>query len=96
MGTTKRPSPRKLAGKLKRIRTRSKLSQGDIAKRLDVKDRASISLYENGQREPPLVILLAYARLAKVPMETLVDDHLDFAYEPKATAKKAAKGRRGK
>jgi transcriptional regulator with XRE-family HTH domain len=76
MGTTKRPSPRKLPGKLKRIRLRLGLSQGGITKQLKVKDRASISMYENGQREPPLAILLAYARLAKVPMETLVDDKL--------------------
>ena len=74
MGTTKRHSPRKLAKKLKRIRTDLGLSQGGIADHLGVKDRVSISLYENGKREPPLVILLAYARLAKVPMETLVDD----------------------
>lgn len=78
MGTTKRPSPRKLAKKLKRIRTGLKLSQGGIAEKLRVKDRASISMYENGKREPPLTILLAYARLARVPMETLVDDKLDL------------------
>jgi transcriptional regulator with XRE-family HTH domain len=76
MGTTKRPSPRKLPKKLKRIRTRLKLSQGGIADKLGVKDRASISMYESGKREPPLTILLAYARLAKVPMENLVDDKL--------------------
>jgi transcriptional regulator with XRE-family HTH domain len=78
MGTTKRHSPRKLAGKLKRIRTDLELSQGEIADQLGVKDRASISMYENGIREPPLTTLLAYARLAKVPMETLVDDKLDL------------------
>ena len=81
MGTTKRPSPRKLARKLKRIRINLSLSQGEIAKRLDVKDRASISLYENGKREPPLTVLLAYARLARVPMETLVDDKLDLPWK---------------
>lgn len=78
MGTTKRHSPRKLARKLKQIRLGLDISQGEIADQLNVKDRASISLYENGKREPPLVILLAYARLAKVPMETLVDDKLDL------------------
>jgi len=76
MGTTKRPSPSKLAGKLKRIRVGLKLSQGGIADQLGVKDRASISMYENGKREPPLTVLLAYARLAKVSVESLIDDKL--------------------
>lgn len=72
----KRPSPTKLAGKLKELRENLGLSQGEIATRIGVKDRASISGYERGEREPPLPTLLAYARLAKVPMETLVDDKL--------------------
>jgi hypothetical protein len=39
--------------------------------------RASqISQYEQGQREPTMMLVLAYARLAKVPMETLVDDKI--------------------
>lgn len=76
MGKTKRPYPFKLARKLKRIRVRLKLSQNEIARALDVKDRASISVYENGQREPPLPTLLAYARLGKVSVETLIDDEL--------------------
>jgi transcriptional regulator with XRE-family HTH domain len=55
-----------------------KLSQGEIAAQIGVKDRASISGYERGEREPPLPVLLAYARLARVPMETLVDDKLNL------------------
>lgn len=43
-----------------------------------MKDRAGISGYEPGEREPPLPVLLAYARLAKVPMKVLVDDELDL------------------
>jgi transcriptional regulator with XRE-family HTH domain len=78
MGKTKRPYPHKLARKLKRIRVKLKLSQNEIARALGVKERASISVYENGQREPPLPTLLAYARLAKVSVETLIDDKLDL------------------
>jgi transcriptional regulator with XRE-family HTH domain len=37
-----------------------------------------ISEYESGKREPPLPVLLRYARLAGVPMEMLVDDDLDL------------------
>ena len=78
MGTTKRPYPRKLARKLKQIRSRAGLSQNEIAKRIGVKDRASISLYENGQREPPLPTLLNYARLADVSTDVLIDDKLNL------------------
>ena len=74
----KRPYPARLANKLTEIRLALGFSQGQIASLLGVKDRASISGYERGEREPPLPVLLAYARLAKVPMETLVDDEIDL------------------
>jgi transcriptional regulator with XRE-family HTH domain len=78
MGRAKRDYPRKLAGKLKRIRVRLKLSQGEIAERLDVKDRASISQYENGKIEPPLPVLLKYARQIGVSTDVLIDDRLSL------------------
>ena len=74
----KRPYPLKLADKLRRLRENLGLSQGDIAARIGVKDRASISGYERGEREPPLPTLLAYARLGKVRVEVLIDDELDL------------------
>jgi len=52
------------------------MSQGEIAKALGVPNRASISGYERGDREPPLPTLLAYARLAKVSVESLIDDDM--------------------
>jgi transcriptional regulator with XRE-family HTH domain len=76
MGKTKRDSPRKLASKLRRIRLSLRLSQGDIAKQLGVKERASISGYERGEREPSLPVLLKYARLAGVSTDVLIDDKL--------------------
>lgn len=36
--------------------------------------RSRISEYESGKREPSLLILLAYARVARVHLETLIDD----------------------
>jgi|ERR1041385_6495720 DNA-binding XRE family transcriptional regulator len=74
----KRPYPLKLAEKLKKIRLNLGLSQAQIAAQIGVTDRASISGYERGEREPPLPVLLAYARVARIPMETLVDDELDL------------------
>jgi len=76
MGKTKRDTPRNLAKKLRQIRLSLDLSQGDMASRLDVKERASVSGYENGTREPPLPILLKYARLAGVSTDVLIDDKL--------------------
>jgi hypothetical protein len=38
----------------------------------------SISGYERGVREPPLLILLKYSRIAGVYLEVLVDDTLDL------------------
>lgn len=35
-----------------------------------------ISEYELGKREPPLLVLLAYARVAGIHMEHLADDSL--------------------
>ena len=74
----RRQSPRHLARKLAQLRIGLGLSQSEIAKAIGVNNRASISGYERGDREPPLPTLLAYARLAKVPMETLVDDALEL------------------
>lgn len=74
----KRPFPLNLAKKLTTLRRNLGLSQGQIATQVGVRDRASISGYERGEREPPLPILLAYARLANVSMETLVDDEIDL------------------
>jgi transcriptional regulator with XRE-family HTH domain len=37
-----------------------------------------ISKYELGVSEPPLIILLQYARVAGVHMEALVNDELDL------------------
>lgn len=74
----KRPYPLKLADKLRRLRESLGLSQGEIAAKIGVKDRASISGYERGEREPPLPTLLAYARLGKVKVEILIDDELDL------------------
>ena len=78
MGSTKREYPRKLARKLTQVRTNAGLSQSEIAKELGVKDRAIISQFEGGKRQPSLPVLLKYARLARVTIDVLVDDKLDL------------------
>jgi hypothetical protein len=39
---------------------------------------SQISDFEQGKREPPLLVLLQYARVAGIYMEALVDDELDL------------------
>ena len=55
------------------------MSQGEIAKALGVDNRASISGYERGEREPPLPILLKYARLAFISTDVLIDDEMEIS-----------------
>jgi transcriptional regulator with XRE-family HTH domain len=57
------------------------LSQNGMLRRLGSPEKLSqsnISGYERGVREPPLLILLEYARVAGVYIETIVDDSLDL------------------
>jgi transcriptional regulator with XRE-family HTH domain len=77
MGTKGRPRPTNLSKKLRQIRINLKLSQGEIVRRLGFGDSfhvGRISEYELNIREPSLLVLLAYARLARIHLEDLVDD----------------------
>jgi transcriptional regulator with XRE-family HTH domain len=80
MGRSYRSRPKKLGGKLRQIRERLELTQAQMVDELGVKDEplysASISQYETGKREPPLLVLLKYARLAGVSTDVLIDDKL--------------------
>jgi transcriptional regulator with XRE-family HTH domain len=81
MGTKPRTKPKRLAEKLRQIRTALGLSQSEMCRQLGLEDLITskqISTYELGKREPPLAILLQYARLAGVYMVVLVDDQLDL------------------
>jgi transcriptional regulator with XRE-family HTH domain len=76
-----RPKPERLAEKLRQIRLALGLSQPEMLKRLGLEEEmqyARISEYETGQREPSLLTLLAYSRVAGVHMEFLADDELDL------------------
>ncbi len=79
-GSKRRPRPKKLAGKLLAIRQELGLTQAGMAKRLSripsPPDSAMISRYERDEREPSLFALLAYARLAGVAVDVLIDDRL--------------------
>jgi transcriptional regulator with XRE-family HTH domain len=81
MGKARRWKPKYLASKLRRIRLDLGLSQTEMASRLGVADRIpreDISTFERGKREPPLPVLLRYARLIKSSVDVLIDDELDL------------------
>jgi transcriptional regulator with XRE-family HTH domain len=68
-----------LAEKLLQVRTALGLSQNEMIKRLGAElTQNRISDYELGKGEPPLPLLLSYARVAGVCLERLVDDALDL------------------
>jgi transcriptional regulator with XRE-family HTH domain len=80
MGTA-RQKVQRLPEKLLQIRVALGLSQAEMLKRLDVEGMVvynRISDYELGKREPPLKILLRYARVARMSMEVLADDELEL------------------
>ena len=75
MTRLRRRQPKRLARKLLAIRQRLDLSQTEMASRLDLKVAyTAISAYERGTREPDLITLLAYARIASVTVDDLIDD----------------------
>ena len=76
-----RLKPDRLAEKLTHIRNALGLSQTEMLRHLGLDESmkyARISEYEQGHREPNLMTLLQYARVAGVHMEDLVDDELDL------------------
>ena len=73
--------PERLAEKLLHIRSALGLSQSEMLRRLGSPEKlqqSSISGYERGVREPPLLIVLAYARAANVYADVLLDDEFDL------------------
>ena len=81
MGKRARMRQGRLAGKLLQIRAALGLSQSEMLRRLGFDDAISyqrISEYELNKNEPPLAVLLSYARVAGVCMDVLVADELDL------------------
>jgi transcriptional regulator with XRE-family HTH domain len=75
----RRSKPQRLAAKLLASRQHLGVSQQKMMKLLETDLAYSrISEWEIGRREPNLMLLLQYARLAKVPVENLIDDNLDL------------------
>ena len=81
MGLKARMRAERLPEKLKEIRIKLGFSQNEILKQLkfeNIYERTTISHYEKGEREPPLPVLLRYARLANIYVEVLIEDEIDL------------------
>jgi transcriptional regulator with XRE-family HTH domain len=84
MGSAKRMdnhAPKRLSEKLLKIRESFGDSQAAFLERLGNPEsilQTSISAYERGRREPPLLILLKYAKIANTSTDILIDDSLNL------------------
>jgi transcriptional regulator with XRE-family HTH domain len=81
MGTNPRVRPQRLAEKFRYVRISLDLTQAELLRQLDIEELATqskISEFESGKRDPSLLILLQYSRLAGGHMEDLVDDKTDL------------------
>lgn len=79
MGKARREKPKRLPRKLLTIRKRLGLSQSEMAKALKLTAAyTAVSGYELGTREPSLIIVLRYARLAGISTDVLIDDKLNL------------------
>jgi len=82
MGRGSREKPERLGEKLAQIRDALELSQEGMVRLLGPRGkltRNDISKYERGVREPSLLILLRYARVARISVDALLDDELDLS-----------------
>jgi transcriptional regulator with XRE-family HTH domain len=74
--------PKNLTKKLKEVRLKLVLTQEEMTNALKLQGakihKGYVSLYEIGERLPPLWVVLAYAKLANVWCDYLIDDELDL------------------
>lgn len=76
-----RQIPKHLGQKLRIIREWKGWSLDEMAEAVGKKDpsrRTRVYEWEQGKRQPDLPTLLAYARLADVMVENLIDDNLEL------------------
>ena len=78
MARAARPRPARLGEKLKAIRESLGLSQNEMLAELGLRthNRSTISGYELGTKEPPLPVLLKYARLVGISTDFIIDDEM--------------------
>ncbi|HKX33222.1 MAG TPA: hypothetical protein VJ302_36435 [Blastocatellia bacterium] len=74
------PRSERLPGKLFQIRAALGLTLGALVGRLGLDELTDqdVDDYERGQRDPPSLVVLAYAKLAGVCTDMLIDDSQDL------------------
>ena len=90
MGRRRRERPKRLAEKLRQIRSSLGLSQTEMIHAMGLENRltkSEISAFERGTHEPSLLLLLAYCEAANIYLEALVRDELDLPTELPARKK---------
>jgi len=81
MGGAKRQLPKRLPAKLRLIREALGYTQEELLRRMGLEGkvpRSYLSRFETGEREPSLEVLLKYSEIARVWINTLVDDSVDL------------------
>jgi transcriptional regulator with XRE-family HTH domain len=95
MGTARRPQPKYLPAKLLKSLG---LTQEQMAARLEhlkpPPQPGQISRFEQGKREPSLLILLEYARIAGISIDILADDAAELPDKLSAKNKREGLKRR--
>lgn len=84
MGRSSRVRPKRLGEKLLRIRESLGLERDEIIERLEYKESKlypqNIWSFEKSEKEPNLLVILAYSRLAGISCDFLIDDQLELPF----------------
>lgn len=81
MAKAARLRPKRLAEKLKEIRTHLGFSQNEMLKALGLSEKSNRSLisgFELGTKEPSLITLIEYADLVNVTVDAIVRDEINL------------------
>lgn len=82
MGKKQLDKPKRMGEKVREIRARLGLTQGQMFTLLEAHGAkihvGYIGLYEINERLPTYLVVLAYARAAKISTDYLIDDQLEL------------------
>ncbi len=62
-----------LGERIRLLRRRSEMTQGELAKRLEI-SQSAVGMYEQGRREPPYNLLIKISKLFNVKLDWLLSD----------------------
>lgn len=62
-----------LGERIRTLRRKSKMTQGELAKKLEI-SQSAIGMYEQGRREPPYDLLIKISKIFDVKLDWLLSD----------------------